>query len=738
MTTVRLVARITACLIILSIFLTGCQEKKASDPVLLEQAQRAFAEGRHEEGLATMREMVDRNPGDPETQRIYGEALIAAGQPSLAVWPLVQAMKDPDQAIAAGLMLARAQLAGGSGADAIATATQVITIDSENPVAYLLRARAHLAEKMEEETIADLDSALERGIEDDSIELVRLYALFGMGKIEEAEVLLDVLHDQAVAEIESNPARAAALCGATATFALESGDAELAETRFEECLADEGLRNRLLVDSAVKFYDDRQMFDRATDIFLRRFDAEETNLVARVAYAERLRRTGKKNEAEALLLSAAEEQPAAWSALVDFYMRSERFEEALAALDKAIAANPNPPDSWMMSRADFQIILGRFEEAKLSLDDVEIDVHRAVIEGRLLLAKGELPAAAAKLEEAVRMWPDNPDVRYLAGNAYERLGDWAKAISHFREAARMKTPHIPSSRSLAEIQEAVGDREGRAFVLQRLLELNPNDADAIEGLLDQWRVTGSRDLAQQMFARLSAIRGMQGRALANVAEAKARAKGPEAGLSVVAESGADLSLPAFEEALEVKVKYLVALGRRDEAIDSLSELIKKQPGRSVLFSMRGALRNEAGDEKGARADLTHALDADPSSVKTLLSLADLQQGSGEPAGARATLLKAVSLEEGLTNHAASAALALARFEFDAGEHESARARLRGVLDGSPRNGAAASALMNSLLVQADLSNPSNELVDVARRASFFSRNPRARELSARFASLDRD
>jgi tetratricopeptide (TPR) repeat protein len=419
-------------------------------------------------------------------------------------------------------------------------------------------------------------------------------------------------------------------------------------------------------------------------------------------------------------------------------MRSERFEEALAALDKAIAANPNPPDSWMMSRADFQIILGRFEEAKSSLDDVEIDVHRAVIEGRLLLAKGELPAAAAKLEEAVRMWPDNPDVRYLAGNAYERLGDWAKAISHFREAARMKSPHVPSSRSLAEIQEAVGDREGRAFVLQRLLELNPNDADAIEGLLDQWRATGSRDLAQQMFARLSAIRGMQGRALANVAEARARTNGPEAGLSVVAESGADLSLSVFEEALEVKVKYLVALGRRDEAINSLSELIKKQPGRSVLFSMRGALRNAAGDEKGARADLTHALDADPGSVKTLLSLADLQQGSGEPAGARATLLKAVSLEEGLTNHAASAALALARFEFDADEHESARERLRGVLDGSPRNGAAASALMNSLLVQADLSNPSNELVDVARRASFFSRNPRARELSARFASLDRD
>ena len=59
-------------------------------------------------------------------------------------------------------------------------------------------------------------------------------------------------------------------------------------------------------------------------------------------------------------------------------------------------------------------------------------------------------------------------------------------------------------------------------MLHRLLELDPYDADAIEGLLDQSRAGGARDMAQQMFLRLSRIPGMQGRAIANVARAKAR------------------------------------------------------------------------------------------------------------------------------------------------------------------------------------------------------------------------
>lgn len=718
--------------------LSGCREETVADADLLEQATQAVEERRYDEALSTMRQLIERHPDDPHTQRLYGEVLIATGQPSLAVWPLSRAMKDPEETIPAGLLLARAQLAGGSDADAIKTATRVIDLDPDNAMAYLLRARAHLSQNMEEETIADIDAAIARGVEDDTIEFMRLLAYLGQGEVEQAEQLLETLHSRAVEEVESNPRRAAEVCAATAMFAYESGDRPLAEERFAACLDDRGLRNRLLVDTALRFYDEIALHDQGTDILRRRFEADERNLTARVEYAERLRRGRKGEEAEALLLEAAGTQPAAWAALVDFYVRGEEFVKALDALDRAIEANPDPPDGWYMSRADFLIILGRLDEARRSLADVKLEVHRAVIEGRLMLARGELRGAARRLEEALGMWPDNPDVRYLAGHAYERLGDWGRAASHFREAARMDPPHAPSSRALADIQKAVGDGEGRAFVLHRLLEVDPFDADAIEGVLDQARAAGAIELTREMFARLSEIPGMRGRAIANVARARAKAGGPEAGLKAIDAAGADLAAPDLFEALEARVGYLEALGQRRKAIAQVDTLLARRAESSDLHALRGRLRLSAGDLAAAQQDLQRAVELDPDSLRARLGLAAVEEAAGNLPGARTQLEQAVDLEREATAHESEAALALARFEIRSGETEAGRDRLRAILEEHPRHGEAALALADSLLEEGDPESPSVELVDVARRAALFEASPRARQLSARLAPKPSD
>ena len=124
-----------------------------------EEARSLMAERRFAEGLEKMRALVDANPDDPDIQMHYGEALIAAGQPSLAVWPLSRAMCDPDHLVPAGLLLARAQVWAGSAADAIQTATRVLDADAENKDALLIRIEANLRENMEERALEDLDRA---------------------------------------------------------------------------------------------------------------------------------------------------------------------------------------------------------------------------------------------------------------------------------------------------------------------------------------------------------------------------------------------------------------------------------------------------------------------------------------------------------------------------------------------------------------------------------------------------
>jgi len=319
--------------------LAGCQESGPTSEALLEEAKRAVMEGRHADALESARLLLDTNPDDPRTQRIYGEALVATGQPSLAVWPLSRAMRDPDEAVPAGLLLARAQLAGNTGADAITTATRVIELAPDNAHAFMLRARAYLSQNMEEEAIADLDAAIERGLDDDTQEFIRVYALIGLDRIDEAETLLDELHARAAENADEDPKRAAEVCGATAMFAFERGDAERAEQRFEACLEGDGVKNALLVKSAVDFFDRDGLSEKGTAVYRRRFALDESNLAARVRLAERLRRVGRAGEGLELLEAVTDQDPGVWSALVDFHRRREDFAQALVALDHALEAN---------------------------------------------------------------------------------------------------------------------------------------------------------------------------------------------------------------------------------------------------------------------------------------------------------------------------------------------------------------------------------------------------------------
>lgn len=721
-------------ILLLSTSFLACDEPRSSE-ALLEEAKRLAQQGQPEEALARMRELVAIEPDDPRVQRQYGEALMRTGQPSLAVWPLARAMLDPGEARAAGILLARAQLAAGSADDAAQTATRLIELDPEDPVFYELRSRAHLLLNMEEQAMADIDAAVEHGFEDTATAgFVRVYALLGLDRVEEAEQLLEELHARSVEEVEENPSRAAEVCGATATFAHEKGDDELASERFEACLEGEGLQNRLLVKTALDFYDSTGQHEKGTDILRRRFEADEENLAARVEYAQRLRRGGRADEAEALLLAATETQEPAWAALTDFYLQRQNFEKALDALEHAIASHPKPPDSWRMSQADFLIILGRLDEAERVLEEeIEIEVHRAVVRGRLALARGDLDEATRSLEEAVRMWPDNPDVRYLTANAYERLGDWRKAISHYREAARQERPHVPSSRALADIQKAIGDIDGRAFVLARLLQIDANDADAIEGLLEEARAAGSRDLAQRMFWRLSQLPGMRGRAIAGVARMAARNRGPASGLEAVETARLDLSAPDAFEALEAQSEFLMALDRRDEAIARVSKLIDARPETSALYRHRGALRLAGGEAGAARADFRHALEIEPDSIPAQVGLAKSLEALGETSQAKAAFERAFELEQAMSQHDADAAIAFAQFELRAGDVTAGRKRLAAVLDDQPRNGEAALTLLESLLADGDPEDPSARVVDLAQRAALFEASPRAQEIWARYA-----
>ncbi len=713
--------------------LIACQEGAQSDPdAVLEEARALIGDRQFAEGLEKMRGLVDAHPDDPRLQMLYGEALIASGQPSLAVWPLARAMRSPEHLVHSGLLLARAQRDTGSGIDAIQTATRVLEVDPQNEEAVLLRAQAHLGESLEERALEDLDLAEKLGSDKAMLDLLRLDALLGLGREEDAEKLLAELTTEAEAMREDDPDKAARLCAATATFTYERGRIEEAKKRFDECLEGDGMLSWTLVQAATDFFDKHGEPERTTELMKRRFEHDPELLEARVMYADRLQRVGRLDEAEALLLEVTDEQKAAWMALADLYAIDGDVRKALGALDKAIEASPKPPEDWLFARADFLLALGEVDQAEKATEEIEIPAHRALLTARIAAARGRLDDAVEAFEEGIRLWPDNPDARYLAARTYERKGDWKQAAAHYREAARMDPPHYASSLALADLQRALGDMEGVSFLLLRLGDKHPNDAKIIEKLIEHAGDTGNAELGMRMMNHLSRIRGQAPHAVALAAKRMALAEGPEAALAAIDKTGLDVLAPANVEALESRVRLLVELDREAEASRAIEAALEKAPEAARLFVLRAFVHREAGRVEPARADLEQARRLAPEHLPALLELASLEAAEGRRDVARALYGRASELEAERSKPDEpgefEAALALARLEIEAGEVEAARARLRTILDENPREGAAAWLLLKTYGLEAGSGDlDAKEREDLALRAAVFERSAEARD-----------
>ena len=713
--------------------LIACQEATRADTdAVVEEARSLFEQRKFSEALAMMRDLAEANPDDAKIQSLYGEALIASGQPSLAVWPLARAMREPEEIVHAGILLARAQGESGSGADAIKTATRVLEVDPDNQQALLLRVQAYLGESLEERALADLDRAEELGSEKTELDLLRLDALLGLGREKEAEDLLAKLSKEADEMRDDNPAQSARMCAATATFTFERGDVEGAKERFSECLEGDGVLQWMLVEKAANFFDEHGEIERSTEILKRRFDHDQEDLGNRALYADRLQKVGRFEEGEALLLAATEKQKAAWTALADLYAIKGDVRKALDALEKAIAASPKRHEDWLFSKADFQLELGEISAAEKTLATLEVPAHRALIEARIAATRGDLDAAAKSFEEGVRLWPDNPDARYLAGQVYERLGDWEHAAAHYREAARMERPHYESSLALADLQRSLGDEEGVSFLLLRLADAHPNDAKVIEKLIQYAGDTGSEELGMKMLTQLSRIPGQAGRAVALAAGRAELAQGAEAALKMVDDTRLDLLQPANIEAFEARTALLIGLDREDDALAAIEKAQVRDPKSVRLLVLRATVNRARGKLDQAIADLDAARKLDGQSLVAIFELASIQEEAGRPDVAARLYEEAVSIESGLAKRdqasEAKAKIALARLELATGKTDDARAHLRATLASNPRQGEAAWMLLKSYSdgeSTGDLGE--KERADLALRAAVFLHSPDAQD-----------
>ncbi len=704
-----------------------------ADP--LEVVREQQARGDFEGSIEPLRKLLEEQPDDAELDYLYGRALAATGQPSLAEWPLRKAMEDPAWLAPAGLELASGALDSRNYPAAIEVTDRILAADPENVQALLLRANARARSRLDHPgALADADRLLE--LDPDNLEAMepRIVALLGLDRVEEASRAIEEL-GRRIEATDAGPEIHGWHCATTALFADESGESELAAERWEECVKRYPSHPNVIAN-AVDFYDARRDFASSFAVLRQALEWEPTSREYRVALADRLRAEGMNTEAEGLLREAtAAENPllasAAWIDLTGHYQALGNHALAAQAAERALelarqVGTGAPHPDLLLTYADSLVLVGELERALAVADEMEVDAHREMIRARVAQERDRPAEALEHFEEAFRLEPDNPWARYYAALAAEALGDFDRAVEAYRYSIRIAPGATDARNRLARLHAAEGRPAEALQELRTLAERSPLD---LEGELLSLRLWARLGNDAALRRSLEGFRGAGpdrlGRALASAAEGARERAGPAAALALLREAeGVDLTDPRHAEVLRALVRLSHEAGRSDQAESVLRAGLRAHPEAAAFHEILGLwLELRAAPEAEVRAAYTRALELDPKSAGSLAGLARQSLGR-DPRQALTLFEQASAADPRGTEAKRGAARALAA----SGQPQAAEARLAALLEEEPWNADAAGELAEHQLANGA---PTERTLELAQRAVRFGGGAEALELLSR-------
>jgi len=321
---------------------------------------------------------------------------------------------------------------------------------------------------------------------------------------------------------------------------------------------------------------------------------------------------------------------------------------ALAFYDKALQENPEFVEA-LVARAGLLLDLNRPADVRKDVDALlKVDPQDprgaylssllAEREGRAADAKAELAKVTALLGpipvEALRY---RPQLLMLGGLAHFGLDETEKAKPYLEGVLRAQ-PGSPAAKLLAQIHVKQGSFDRAIEALDAYLRQHPLDSQATLLLASAHSAQGRHLRA------VVVLRGaMQQRPRPELQHALGMAlmrSGQFAGALAELEAAYKANPKSSAVGTSLAALYL-QLGRAAEAAkvaEQANAAKKDQPG--MLFLL-GKARAEAGDAKGARTALEAAIKADPRFVDPVIELARLDMRTGAVASAKSRLTAAL-------------------------------------------------------------------------------------------------
>jgi tetratricopeptide (TPR) repeat protein len=198
--------------------------------------------------------------------------------------------------------------------------------------------------------------------------------------------------------------------------------------------------------------------------------------------------SGQTGEAFRLMSAALKvngQSPDAWSNFANVLHALKRDDEALDAIEKALALRPDDA-SLSQQRGSALYALGRADEALACFDAVlarnpaqgEARLNR----GTVLAALGRPGDALADFDTVLRQAPHHPDALYNRGNALLDLGRYAEAIAAYDRVLARAPQHLKALNNRGRALMALNRHADAAGCFEKAIAIDKSYADAHSNL----------------------------------------------------------------------------------------------------------------------------------------------------------------------------------------------------------------------------------------------------------------
>jgi tetratricopeptide (TPR) repeat protein len=668
--------RLPALLVAVLFVTSACQYDRESR---LAEIRALQAAGQFEESIAPLRVLLTAEADHPEANYRLGVALVQTGRPSLAIWPLQKATQSEELKVQAGLLLASTLLSSESFEEAIRAVDQVLTVEPDHVAALYTRAQANISAGRPTEALVDADHVLSLRADDFMGTTLKVAALIDLERFDEAEATHIKL--QEASEKAGDADTAARACTVLGRFYASQNQIEEATEVLLGCL-EKHPAHSFVQQYASDYFTEIGQVDQALEIWREAVERTPEEIGLRSKLASLLLESDRPDEAEAVYKETVElfDTSQAWQLLAVHYRKTGRSVEARTAIEKALERSPKEPPALRFALADILIAEGEYARAEEIAAQMQEPSYQALIRGSVKLAQGDPKEALKLLETGLRLWPNNPGARYVAGQAALQLGDLERALAEYREATRLAEDSTDAALAMARIYYSLHKYPAAQQFAERHIKTRPfTNGDAHVIAIRATAEQGEWQKAEGLLKNLNARAGMRVLTIVEHAGVMRKRDGSEAAAKVVRESGLDLTNAENAMALTSLALDLIAMGRQADALVQIDQALAKNSENARLLDMRARLLARMGKDDEAQQAAARALASDPDFAPALEVRAMYAEQAGRLEEALADYDKASASERENADYAYRAA----RLALRLGRTDEAVARLRKVVSLSP-------------------------------------------------------